>query len=124
MAWTSLTLRRSVVADSAACAIDPLRRSRPNSRRSSHVDPHRTTDHARSDHLKSLRGATLLVCVFSSSDRPNQGTRPASPCGRYRADWLRYARDWVRETDPGGHLERTGVRVTPKAPLPASRKFL
>ena len=26
----------------------------------------------------------------------------------YRAEWLRYARDWVRKTDPAGHLQMPG----------------
>jgi pimeloyl-ACP methyl ester carboxylesterase len=29
----------------------------------------------------------------------------------YRKDWLRYARDWVRRTDPAGHLQMPGSRT-------------
>jgi hypothetical protein len=29
----------------------------------------------------------------------------------YRAEWLRYAHDWVRETDPNGHLQMPGSRT-------------
>lgn len=34
----------------------------------------------------------------------------------YRANWLRYAWDWVRKTDPNGHLEMPGSR-TLRSPL-------
>jgi CubicO group peptidase (beta-lactamase class C family) len=34
----------------------------------------------------------------------------------YRADWLRYARDWVQHTDPNGHLQMPGSR-TVSSPL-------
>lgn len=30
---------------------------------------------------------------------------------QYRANWLRYAWDWVRRTDPNGHLEMPGSRT-------------
>lgn len=30
---------------------------------------------------------------------------------QYRADWLRYAWDWVRKTDPNGYLEMPGSRT-------------
>jgi hypothetical protein len=30
---------------------------------------------------------------------------------KYRADWLRYAWDWVRKTDPQAHLQMPGSRV-------------
>lgn len=29
----------------------------------------------------------------------------------YRANWLRYAHDWVRRTDPAGHLQMPGSRI-------------
>lgn len=29
----------------------------------------------------------------------------------YRNDWLRYARDWVRKTDPAGHFQMPGSRT-------------
>jgi hypothetical protein len=29
----------------------------------------------------------------------------------YRAEWLRYAHDWVRKTDPNGHLQMPGSRT-------------
>jgi hypothetical protein len=29
----------------------------------------------------------------------------------YRANWLRYAWDWVKQTDPNGHLEMPGSRT-------------
>ncbi|MGK0187355.1 MAG: hypothetical protein ACI9R3_003142 [Verrucomicrobiales bacterium] len=29
----------------------------------------------------------------------------------YRNRWLRYARDWIRETDPNGHLQMPGCRM-------------
>jgi hypothetical protein len=35
---------------------------------------------------------------------------------QYRADWLRYAQDWVRKTDPAGHLQMPGSR-TMRSPL-------
>jgi hypothetical protein len=35
---------------------------------------------------------------------------------QYRADWLRYAWDWVRKTDPAGHLQMPGSR-TMRSPL-------
>lgn len=28
----------------------------------------------------------------------------------YRAEWLRYAHDWIRENDPAGALEMLGLR--------------
>ena len=31
--------------------------------------------------------------------------------GRQRGEWLRYARDWVRRTDPDGHLQMPGGRT-------------
>jgi hypothetical protein len=30
---------------------------------------------------------------------------------QYRSNWLQYARDWVRRTDPNGHLEMPGSRT-------------
>ena len=33
----------------------------------------------------------------------------------YRASWLRYARDWVRRTDPNGYLEMPGSRTATSA---------
>jgi hypothetical protein len=29
----------------------------------------------------------------------------------YRANWLRYAWDWVQQTDPNGHLQMPGSRT-------------
>ena len=40
----------------------------------------------------------------------------------YRANWLRYARDWVRQTDPNGHLEMPGSR-TERSPLDNHRWY-
>ncbi|MGA2863971.1 MAG: hypothetical protein ABSF95_05740 [Verrucomicrobiota bacterium] len=40
----------------------------------------------------------------------------------YRADWLRYARDWVRRTDPNGHLQMPGSR-TLSSPLDRKRWY-
>jgi pimeloyl-ACP methyl ester carboxylesterase len=40
----------------------------------------------------------------------------------YRADWLRYARDWVRKTDPNGHLQMPGSR-TVRSPLDGKRWY-
>jgi hypothetical protein len=40
----------------------------------------------------------------------------------YRADWLRYARDWVRRTDPNGHLQMPGSR-TLRSPLDGKRWY-
>jgi hypothetical protein len=31
---------------------------------------------------------------------------------QYRSNWLQYAWDWVRRTDPNGHLEMPGSRTT------------
>ncbi len=41
---------------------------------------------------------------------------------RYRGDWLRYARDWVRKTDPAGHLQMPGSR-TMRSPLDGKRWY-
>ena len=30
---------------------------------------------------------------------------------QYRADWLKYASDWVRKTDPNGYLQMPGSRT-------------
>jgi hypothetical protein len=30
---------------------------------------------------------------------------------RYRNEWLKYARNWIRQTDPNGHLEMPGNRM-------------
>ena len=40
----------------------------------------------------------------------------------YRADWLRYAWDWVRQTDPNGYLEMPGSR-TMSSPLDHRRWY-
>jgi hypothetical protein len=40
----------------------------------------------------------------------------------YRADWLRYARDWVGRTDPNGHLQMPGSR-TMRSPLDGRRWY-
>ena len=40
----------------------------------------------------------------------------------YRAGWLRYAWDWVRRTDPNGHLEMPGSR-TERSPLDKQRWY-
>jgi hypothetical protein len=40
----------------------------------------------------------------------------------YRAGWLRYARDWVRDTDPNGHLQMPGSR-TLRSPLDGQRWY-
>ena len=40
----------------------------------------------------------------------------------YRADWLRYAWDWVRKTDPNGFLEMPGSR-TMRSPLDGKRWY-
>ncbi len=40
----------------------------------------------------------------------------------YRADWLRYARDWVRQNDPNGHLQMPGSR-TMRSPLDGKRWY-
>jgi hypothetical protein len=40
----------------------------------------------------------------------------------YRGDWLRYAWDWVRKTDPNGHLEMPGSR-TESSPLDHMRWY-
>ncbi len=36
---------------------------------------------------------------------------------RYRADWLKYAWDWVRKTDPNGFLEMPGSRTATSADI-------
>jgi len=41
---------------------------------------------------------------------------------QYRADWLRYAWDWVRKTDPDGFLEMPGSR-TMRSPLDNRRWY-
>jgi hypothetical protein len=41
---------------------------------------------------------------------------------QYRADWLRYAWDWLRRTDPNGHLEMPGSR-TMRSPLDGKRWY-
>jgi pimeloyl-ACP methyl ester carboxylesterase len=40
----------------------------------------------------------------------------------YRASWLRYAWDWVRKTDPNGHLQMPGSR-TERSPLDGRRWY-
>ncbi len=40
----------------------------------------------------------------------------------YRADWLRYARDWVHKTDPNGHLQMPGSR-TMRSPTDGKRWY-
>jgi hypothetical protein len=40
----------------------------------------------------------------------------------YRAEWLRYARDWVRKTDPNGYLQMPGSR-TLRSPLDGKRWY-
>ena len=40
----------------------------------------------------------------------------------YRRDWLRYAWDWVRRTDPNGHLQMPGSR-TMRSPLDGKRWY-
>jgi pimeloyl-ACP methyl ester carboxylesterase len=40
----------------------------------------------------------------------------------YRAEWLRYAHDWVRKTDPDGHLQMPGSR-TMRSPLDRKRWY-
>jgi hypothetical protein len=40
----------------------------------------------------------------------------ANQSRRYRAEWLLYAYDWLRTTDPNGHLEMPGSR-TMRSPL-------
>jgi hypothetical protein len=40
----------------------------------------------------------------------------------HRADWLRYAWDWVRQTDPNGHLQMPGSR-TVRSPLDHRRWY-
>jgi hypothetical protein len=41
---------------------------------------------------------------------------------QYRSDWLRYAWDWLRKTDPNGHLEMPGSR-TLRSPLDGKRWY-
>jgi hypothetical protein len=41
---------------------------------------------------------------------------------QYRADWLKYAWDWVRRTDPNGHLQMPGSR-TMTSPLDRKRWY-
>jgi pimeloyl-ACP methyl ester carboxylesterase len=41
---------------------------------------------------------------------------------KYRAEWLRYAWDWVRKTDPAGHLQMPGSR-TMRSPLDGKRWY-
>jgi hypothetical protein len=41
---------------------------------------------------------------------------------QYRADWLRYAQDWVRKADPAGHLQMPGSR-TMRSPLDNRRWY-
>jgi hypothetical protein len=40
----------------------------------------------------------------------------------YRGDWLRYAWNWVRQTDPNGHLQMPGSR-TLVSPLDRKRWY-
>ena len=40
----------------------------------------------------------------------------ASQSNEYRAQWLRYAWDWVKKTDPDGYLEMPGGRIETSAP--------
>ena len=41
---------------------------------------------------------------------------------QYRRDWLRYAWDWVRKTDPNGHMQMPGSR-TVRSPLDNRRWY-
>jgi hypothetical protein len=41
---------------------------------------------------------------------------------QYRSNWLHYARDWVRQTDPNGHLQMPGGR-TLRSPLDGKRWY-
>jgi hypothetical protein len=41
---------------------------------------------------------------------------------QYRSDWLHYAWDWVRQTDPNGHLQMPGSR-TMRSPLDRKRWY-
>ena len=41
---------------------------------------------------------------------------------QYRSDWLRYAWDWVRRTDPNGYLQMPGSR-TLRSPLDDMRWY-
>jgi hypothetical protein len=41
---------------------------------------------------------------------------------KYRGDWLRYAWDWVRKTDPDGHLQMPGSR-TMRSPTDGKRWY-
>jgi hypothetical protein len=64
--------------------------------------------------------------------KPNQGgiwvwgydeiTWFAHQSREYRKDWLRYAWDWVRRTDPNGHLQMPGSR-TMRSPLDGKRWY-
>ena len=49
---------------------------------------------------------------------PGSHTRPEE----YRDGWLRYAWDWVRKTDPAGHLQMPGSR-TLRSPLDGKRWY-
>jgi hypothetical protein len=46
----------------------------------------------------------------------------ANQSKEYRADWLRYAWDWVRRTDPNGYLQMPGSR-TVRSPLDRRRWY-
>jgi len=51
--------------------------------------------------------------IFSTSSRTgaDEITWFAHQPRDYRAKWLRYAWDWLRQTDPNAHLEMPGSRV-------------
>ncbi len=49
-------------------------------------------------------------------------TRFAHQPPEYRSWWLRYAWDWVRQTDPNGHMQMPGSR-TLRSPLDHKRRY-
>ena len=62
-----------------------------------------------------------------SREASGSGATTRSPGSRtraeqYRDDWLRYAWDWVRKTDPNGHLQMPGSR-TLRSPLDGKRWY-
>ena len=83
------------------------------------------------DHLPYL----VEIDNFGSSrqpGKPNAGgiwiwgsdeiTWFAQQSEEYRNQWLRYASDWVRKTDPAGHLQMPGSR-TLRSPLDGKRWY-